>query len=481
MTSSSKSHSAAASVVYTPPYSAVQFVRRVRRDPLGFFLRLSRDGGDVVGFRLAGSQVFMLNKAEHIKHVLQDNASNYRKSKFYKPLYPILGKGIFTAEGDAWLRQRRLGVKAVQGPNLKRMTGTMTAAISDMLERWNGPSSAKRAVDIVPEMMRVTLDILLRTLFSTKLESDRDPVYEALTVALSHAERRIWSVASPPDWLPTAGNLSNRRALAVLDSMVDRILTSRLAEPDRHDDFLSALLRAQPQDISDDSYRRLIRDEVLSMILAGHETTANALAWTWFLLSKHPTVECQLRAEIATVLGQAAPTPDDVSALRYTRAVFDESMRLYPPVWTISRDAVADDRVDDIEIPRGSSVMICAYAVHRREAYWPNPEGFDPSRFLEPEAEDRPRFAYFPFSMGPRNCLGRHFAALEAMLILPMVLQRFRLDLVPGYPVEPEPMITLRPRDGIHMRLHPAPHGESSALQQSASSRIHHDRRRAVA
>ncbi len=448
-------HAPVGDLPYEAPYGPVELVRQVRRDPLSFFARLCEEGGDAVRFNLAGNKVLMLNKAEHIKHVLQDNHANYHKSKFYKPLYPILGKGIFTAEGDAWLRQRRLAVKAVQGPELRHMHGAMTAAISEMLDRWQLLSARGEAVDIVPEMMRVTLDILLRSLFSVSLDDQRDPVHDALAVALQHAERRIWSLASVPDWVPTPANFGNRRALAALDELVARILDDRLRHPGKHRDFLSSLLEARPADIDEAAYRKLLRDEILSMILAGHETTANALAWTWYLLSKHPLVAQDVQTEIETVLGGAEPTLDDATRLGFTRMVFQEAMRLYPPVWTISRDAVADDRIGDMEIAGGSSVMICAYAVHRRKEYWPNPEGFDPWRFA-PEAEAaRHRFCYFPFSMGPRNCLGRHFAIMEAMLIVPMVLQKFRLDLVPGHPVAPEPMITLRPKDGIRVRIRP--------------------------
>lgn len=443
----------AAGRAFEAPYGGIALIREVRRDPLNFFVRLCREGGDAVTFRLAGQRVVMLNRADYIRHVLQDNTANYHKSRFYKPLYPILGKGIFTAEGAAWLRQRRLAVKAVQGPRLKQMSGAMTDAIGDMIVRWRALAAAGAPVDVVPEMTRVTLDILMRTLFGSRLTDQRDPVYDALTVALRHAERRVWSVAQPPEWAPTPANRRNREALATLDGFVARVLSERRRERTERDDFVGSLLAARPDGMDEVEYRRLVRDEILSMILAGHETTANAVAWAWYLLSRHPAVERRVREEVAAVLGKRTPTLDDLPRLSYTRMVFQEAMRLYPPVWTISRDAVADDRIGPIPIQAGTTVMMCAYAVHRREQYWPNPEGFDPLRFADGEEEARERFAYFPFSMGPRNCLGRHFAALEAMLVIPMVLQRYRLDLVPGYSVAPEPMITLRPKGGLWMHI----------------------------
>ena len=438
------------------PYSSLSLAREARRRPLELFVELCRDGGDVVRFQVGRRTVLMVNAAEHVKHILQDNCANYHKSQFYEPLRPILGDGIFTAEGDAWLRQRRTGVQAMQGMQLRKMGREMTDAIGDMLTRWSHLSRSGAAFDIAPEMMRLTLDILLRSLFSIRLEDQHDSIREALTVALQHAERRIWSVLPPPSWLPTPGNMAQRRAIAVLDAFVDHIIEDRRACPGRGGDFLATLLRSDFGIADESRQRKLLRDEILSMILAGHETTANALCWTWHLLSRHPQVERELREEVADVLEGRVPTIEDVAKLPRLRMAFQESMRLYPPVWTISRVACADDVLGTVPVPRGTTVMLCTYAVHHREDYWPNPEGFDPTRFTSGAEAARPRFAYFPFSAGPRNCLGRHFAMIEAALAIAMVMQRFRLDLVPGHPVVPEPMITLRPRHGLRMRIREA-------------------------
>lgn len=430
----------------------VGLLPELRQDPLRFFTRVARDHGGAVELHFGPDRVLMLNDPAMVRHVLQDNRLNYEKSKFYDMMRPVLGEGIFLAEGGEWLSQRKTATRSFQGCQLRRMTRDMQHAVDDMLGRWQVNVAQQKPLDMVPEMMRLTLDILLRTLFSVRLEGEHETVFSAMTRVLRDAERRIWSPFGLPRWLPTANNRAVRRALRTLDDFVYGLIERRRSEaaarPDDEDagDLLD-LLMANQNGRSD----KQLRDQILSMILAGHETTANALAWCWYMLSLHPESLRRVRGEAQTVLGGRGADFADLAGLTYTRCVFDEVLRLYPPLWTFSRVAVADDQIGDLKVEAGTNVMLNMFAVHRRPALWENPEGFDPSRFDPETGDPRRRFAYFPFSDGPRTCLGERFAVLESMIAISAVVQRFDLQLVPGQDVKPEPMITLRP-SGLMMQ-----------------------------
>jgi len=428
----------------------------LRRDPLRFFTRVARDHGDVVELHFGLDKVLMLNHPAMIRHVLQDNRLNYEKSKFYDVMRGVLGNGIFLAEGDEWLSQRRTAARSFQGCQLRRMTTAMQDAVGDLQQRW-APLAARGAViDIIPEMMRLTLDILMRTLFSLRLEEEYAGIFRALTVVLRDAERRIWSPLNAPRWLPVPRNRRVRAALRLLDAFVFNLIEKRKADRaqggarESEGDLLDLLLdnRGERSD-------RQVCDQFQSMILAGHETTANGLSWCLALLSQHPESQRRLRAELATVLDGRTAGFADLPGLAYTRMVFDETLRLYPPLWTFSRVAVADDAFCGLRLRAGTNVRLSMFAGQRRPELWDNPEGFDPARF-DPQLKNSQRFAYFPFSDGPRSCLGERFAILESMVALAGILGRFDLQLLPGQVVEPEPMITLRPRGPLLMRLTPA-------------------------
>jgi cytochrome P450 len=433
----------------------------LRADPLRFFTRIARDHGDVVELHFGLDKVLMLNHPTMIRHVLQDNRLNYEKSKFYDVMRAVLGNGIFLAEGDEWLSQRRTAARSFQGCQLRRMTAAMQDAVGDLQQRWAPLAAQGAVIDLIPEMMRLTLDILMRTLFSLRPDDLKGgqyaEIFRALTVVLRDAERRIWSAFSPPRWLPIRRNREVRAALRVLDAFVFGLIDKRSAERaaggprDSEGDLLDLLL-----DNRGDRTDRQVCDQFQSMILAGHETTANGLSWCFTLLSQHPESLRRLRGELQTVLGGRPAGFADLPQLPYTRMVFDETLRLYPPLWTFSRVAVADDAFCGLRLPAGTNVMLNMFAVHRRPELWDNPEGFDPARF-DPQRKNSQRFAYFPFSDGPRSCLGERFAILESMIALAGILGRFDLQLLPGQRVEPEPMITLRPRGPLLMRLTPAP------------------------
>ncbi|CAE7211281.1 lcfB [Symbiodinium sp. CCMP2456] len=420
----------------------------LRRDPLRFFTRVAADHGDAVWLHLGPDRVLMVNDPAMIRHVLQDNRPNYVKSRFYDMMRPVLGEGIFLAEGDDWLGQRKTALRSFQGCQLRRMTAAMQDAVDDMLQRWQLPAARGEALDVVPEMMRLTLDILMRTLFSVRLDGDHEEVFQAMTVVLRDAERRVWSPFQMPRWLPTARNRSVAKALAVLDRFVYTMIAERrrAGAEERRDsedaggDLLDLLLAAQGQDTD-----RKLRDQILSMVLAGHETTANALAWCWYLLSLHPESLRRVTAEAEALPAGRPPAFAELAGLTYTRCVFDEALRLYPPLWTFSRTALAEDEIAGLPVAAGTNVMLNVFAVHRRPELWDNPEGFDPARFDPETGDPRRRFAYFPFSDGPRSCLGERFAVLESLIAISSVVRRFDLHLLPGQDVRvmPAPVLVI--------------------------------------
>ena len=439
-----------------PGYPVVGVLPDLRRDPLNFFVETVRDWGDLVELKFGVEKVLMVSRPDYIRHIVQDNRENYHKSKFVQLLSPILGDGMFLAEGEIWKAQRQCSAPAFQGCQLKAMTDHMRDATTDLIYRWRQKERHAEPVAIVPEMMHLSLDMVLRSLFNVRLDRDFAEIYDALTVILPDTEERFWSYASLPRWVPTPRNLRFRQALQVLDGFVYGIIEERRRDPQAHRDLLTLLLAAAGRQPSSKAADKLLRDQVLSIILAGHDTTANSLAWSWIVLSRHTDVARRLKQEVDRVLGPRLLSFEDIPQLTYTKMVFDEVLRLYPPLWTFSRTAQSDDRLGPHRIPKGTNVMLCAYAVHRRPSLWQNPEGFDPERFNPERSAEHDRFAYIPFGGGPRRCLGARFAALEATIALAMIAQVFRLELVPGQRIEAEPMITLRPSDDAQMSLRAA-------------------------
>jgi cytochrome P450 len=422
----------------------------MRADPLAFFAGLGNSHGGVVRLNLAGHKALMLTDPRAIRHVMQDNYQNYRKSKFYGPLRPMLGGGIFMVEGGRWLSQRRTANPAFQGAKMPALLNAMVAGTADMLARWTQAGAG--TVDLGPEMTRVTLDIILRSLLGYRLEDEYQALYRALATLLADAEKRAWSFVSLPTWVPTARNRACARAHAVIADLVEKVIASRRLSRDRRDDLLDAFIQAYSDPSAGGFQSSILIDEVRSFILAGHETTANAMCWLWLEFSRNPDVLAKAVAEIDRELGGAAPTLASVQQLSYCRAVLDETLRVHPTVWTVSRQANAPDRIGDTAIAKDQTVILSPYAVHNRKALWGDPERFRPERFLEPTHDP---FAYIPFIKGPRSCLGSRFSVFEALVIMAMTLQRFTVRVTEPDAVKPAPMITLRPDGPVPAQVAP--------------------------
>ena len=441
---------------------------QMRADPLGFFKDLANTHGDVVELNLAGHKALMLNDPRAIRHVLQDNYQNYRKSKFYGPLKPMLGGGIFMVEGDRWLKQRRVANPSFQGCKMPALLDAMVAGTQEMLDRWSGHpvagmtvDGAERTIDLGPEMTRVTLDIILRSLLGYRMGEEYAALYQALATLLADAEKRAWSFVSLPTWVPTRRNRACAEAHAVIADLVEKVIAERTLGGERRDDLLHAFIAAYSNSDAGGFQASILVDEVRSFILAGHETTANAMCWLFTELSRHPDVLARATGEIDRELRGQPPTLETVHKLKYCRAVLDETLRVHPTVWTYSRQANAADSIGDVAVARDQTVILCPYAVHHRTALWGDPEAFRPERFMQEGEGDHDPFAYIPFAKGPRHCLGSRFSIFEMLIIMAMTLQRFDLAVADPDSIRPAPMITLRP-DGS-MPAHVSPRQDRQA------------------
>ncbi len=329
----------------------------------------------------------------------------------------------------------------------------MTATTTEMLDRWEEHLASRPGdpLEISAEMSRLTLGIVSRTLFSTDVSGEAEGVGKALEFALQDGFSRVGRFVTLPFDLPTPANRRHLAAIRTLDRIVYGLIDGRLRSGEKKDDLLGMLLEARDEETGEGIGRKQLRDEVITILSAGYETTARALTWTFYLMDRNPEQAAKLREELETALGNRKPNYEDMERLKYTRRFIQESMRLYPPVWGLARLARKDDEIGGCHIPKASRFIISAYVTHRHPELWENPELFDPERFAPERSEGRPKYAYFPFGGGPRQCIGVNFATLEAVLVVAMVARRFGLSLVPGHQVEMEPSFTLRPRYGMPM------------------------------
>jgi cytochrome P450 len=421
----------------------------VSRDWLGFYAKCAKDYGDIVQLRYLHVPICLLLHPRDIEYVLVTNPGNFTKSADYRALARVLGNGLLTNEGKPWQRQRGLIQPAFRRENILSYAPVMTRAASRMLDSWTSGSPR----NIHDDMMAVTLEIVAQCLFGTEVTGVAERVGHAMHVItdrfMADASQALLIPFDLPDFL-SPGRL---RATNDLKQIINSIVRERRASQQPRADLLGTLLQVRDADGHPMSDAQL-RDEVMTLFLAGHETTAIALSWTCFLLAQHPEVEARLVEELRSVLGDREPTHEDLGRLRYTEMILKESMRLYPAVWGIGRRAIADCEIGGYRVGAGTNVFLFQSLTQRDPRFFSNPDAFDPERWREDpvRAGKIPRFAYFPFGGGPRVCVGASFAMLEATLLLAMIQQRFHLELVPGHPVEPMPSVTLRPKQGIRVR-----------------------------
>lgn len=420
-------------------------------DPLDFFTRCARDYGDFVQCKLGRDRFYLLNNPAYIEYVLVTNHRNFIKSKDYRQedMRLLFGQGLLTSDGEFWLRQRRLSQPAFHRDRIIRYAAMMVAYTQQMLGTWHDGETR----DIHQDMTRVTLDVVARTLFDTDITDKAAAVGKAMR-GLGEELANDYGVLGYliPFSVPTPRHLRFRRAVSDLDNIVYTIIRQHRNNDEDNGDLLTMLLAARDEDGSQLSDQQ-VRDEVMTLFLAGHETTALALSWTWYLLAQHPEVEAKLVAELQAVLAGREPTAADLPRLHYSEQIINESLRLYPPAWLIGRQVEKECEIGGHHLAAGDNLVLCQWTMHRDPRYYDDPERFNPERWTDEMKGNLPKYAYFPFGGGPRLCIGLQFARMEATLMLATIAQQFHFDLAPTNKIAMLPSITLRPRHGVKVTL----------------------------
>jgi cytochrome P450 len=415
------------------------------RDPLGFLTRLARDHGDVVRFNLLGEPIYLFSHPDAIEEVLKPNDDYLIKDAFTRGLSIVAGQSMLTTDGEFWRRQRKLAQPAFHHHRVRAYADVMVRHAGRLGDRLKDGETR----DVHEDMMRLTLDIVAETLFGADVGGDADRIGDALETLMAR-----FSGFGPfvPPWFPAPRNFRMNRALKELDEIVYRIIHDRRASAVDRGDLLSMLLAATTEEGGKMSDQQL-RDEVITLMLAGHETTALALTFTFHLLARHPDVLTELSSEVTKVLGDRPATFADIQNLPYADWVVRETLRLHPPAWGIGREAVRPCRVAGVDVPQGAQLWLSQWVVQRDARWFPNPQAFEPERWRDDLAKRIPRFAYFPFGGGPRVCIGNAFAMMEAVLLLVTIVQRVRFHAEDARPLAFAPSVTLRPKGAVRMRV----------------------------
>ena len=424
--------------------------KRFPFDPLAFGLGVARQFGDIAHYKLGPLHVYQLNHPELVRQILVERPERFHKARLIKRAFrPFAGEGLVTSDGALWLQQRKLMQPAFHHRQLAAYADVMVAHAARMIDSFvNGESR-----DIGAEMTKLTLGIVVKSLFGADLPREASQVSRSMLSILDAANQRLSSVLRIPSWIPTRRNRRERRALAELDAMLQFLIRGRRASGDGRDDLLSVLLAAVDEDSGACMSDQQLRDEMMTLFLAGHETTASALTWTFCLLSRHPEVETRLVDELQRVLTDRVPSVSDLPELPYTEMVIREALRLYPPAPGLAREPIQDVTIGGYSVPKGSLISANTYAIQRDSRFFADPDRYDPDRFAPGWEERIPRYAYLPFGAGPRVCIGRGFAMMEARLILATVAQRYKLSLETDEMITPIQLVTLRPNRPVRMRL----------------------------
>ena len=426
-----------------------------RTDAIRLFLDATAEHGDIIRLRLFNREAWLLRHPEHIRYVLHTHYKNFSKqTRGIQYISHILGQGLLTSDGEHWLRQRRI---AQPGFHRKRLVGfveTMTRCSEDMVQDWAAHDTST-VVDLGEEMTRITLRIAGLTLFSSDVSGEASAIFDAMHECMQITLHRIGKAITPPVTWPTPTNRRFDSARALLDETVFGLIEARRKTEERPPDLLSMLMDARDEESGEQMNDKQLRDEALTLLLAGHETTANALTWTWYLLTQNPEPAAKMREELDRVLGGRLPTLEDLPNLVYTTQVAREGLRMMPPGWVFGRSPIEPDEIGGYPVQPGTLVMMSSFATHRHPEFWDDPERFDPDRFANDAHKDIHPFAYFPFGGGPRKCIGNGFAMMEMQVILAALAQRYEMTLQPGYTPAFEQLITLRPLEGLPVTLTP--------------------------
>jgi cytochrome P450 len=435
----------------------------LRKDILGTMLDQWRRHGDVVGLRspFRGVPDVLLAHPDAVKQVLQEQHRSFvHPPRQRRTFSDVVGQGLVASEGDYWRRQRRLSAPAFKRDAVLAYDATTVDSVDDMLRRWQPALTTGSGVDMRVEMMRVTLDVLARSMFGVDWRNQLEDLGVHVTHLLERTFQRMLSPVGTPVWLPTSMNRRFRRSRSGADDVVVSLIAAHRNGSVQGSGLLGRLIDARDEQGGDGMTDAQLRDEVMSMLIAGHETVSTALTWTCYLLARHGEAQSRVTDEVDRVCGGRPPTAADLPHLDYTRRVVMEAMRLYPPLWIMGRSPVEDVEVSGHLLTKGSVVLLSQYVTHRHPAFWDDPEAFEPDRFLPEAARERHRYAYFPFGGGPRKCIGESFGLMEMPLVIARMLQECRLELMPGHQaVVPAPGISLRPANGLMMVVRPRSRG----------------------
>ncbi|RRA99193.1 cytochrome P450 [Larkinella rosea] len=427
------------------------------RDPLAFLTGLQQKYDRLVQFDAVGRLITLTLTPEDARYILQENNKNYVKSAAYDVLKMFLGNGLLNSEGDFWRRQRRLAQPAFHKQRLALLVDGMNRETAGLMASWKNRDLSKPLL-ISEEMMQLALAIVTRSLFSSDVKNHLENVSEAITTIIQTAYKEIFNFFPATRNWPTPRTIRYRRAVRKTEAIIYEIIENRRREPPetRHDDLLGMLMETRDDETGEQMTNQQLRDEVTTIFMAGHETTANALSWAFYLLANHPDVTEKLREEINMVLGPTdLPTMETLRELTYATQVIQETMRLYPPAWIFGRQPLHSDQFGDyrVEVPKADGMLICPYLLHRDPRYWEKPETFEPEHFLPERVKNRPTYAYLPFGGGPRLCIGNNFAMMEMQIVLTLLIREFDFLPADSKKVEAEPGITLRPKGGLRLRV----------------------------
>jgi cytochrome P450 len=435
-------------------FELFKLLPQFRRDSLKTFLNLTDRYGHIVCFKGLVTTYLLITHPKEVEHVLQTNQQIYYKSRIYAEGKSSIGNGLLINDGDFWRQQRRLAQPAFHRRRIGEFAKIMTDSTEAMLVEWQNFEQNGQAFNVVSEMKRLTLRVAGLTLFSTELDNNMTVISRSLEIARAHFTRLMWHPIRTQVNIPTKKRREYLQSVRDIDEVIYQIINEhRQKGESNQNNLLSMLIQAQDEETGESMSDRQLRDEMLTIFIAGHETTAVALSWTWYLLARHKDVAIKLYDELSRVLNGRTPTFEDLPKLKYTLMIIEEGLRLYPPIWIIGRRAIADDEIGGYKIKAGSEIIISPYITQRHSDFWENPEKFNPERFPPREPFARPRFAYFPFGGGARSCIGDNFALMEMQLIIATIAQKYRLCLSTDGMIEPSGSITLHPRKEIMMHL----------------------------
>jgi cytochrome P450 len=430
-------------------------LKPARERPLEYVLEVTRTYGDVVQLRLGPSRLIIVNHPDHVKRVLQEKHSHYGRPAFVALIRKVVGNGLLFAEGESWLRQRRLMQPSFHRDQITGYAKLMADAAESRIQSWRARPQPNQPIDLAREATELVYSIVGPTLFADSSTADANALGQAIAVTLRWLNRRTQNPLAPPLFIPTQENRTFRAALQLFSDTVQRLIGARRADPTSHRDLLSVLIAARDADSGEGMSDKQLQDEVLTFLIAGLETTSVALTWTITLLAQHPDALQRVRAEQQAVCGKRPPRPDQLGQMPYTRMVIDEALRLYPPAFGLTRRVVQEDTIAGYTVPKGAQLLVSSYALHRNPTLWSAPDQFAPELHFAPEqTQGRSRFAYIPFGAGARQCIGQAFALMELQILVPTLAAAFDFSLASA-PPKPEASMTLRPAGPVMMNVRP--------------------------